>query len=66
MSLTYEGLQKKFILKHFSMKKIDTNDDKMTLFLKFGLYFAVYSIILKVLQWILSVFNALKGYAATV
>lgn len=66
MAITYEGFQSKFILKHFSLKKIDTDEDKMTLFLKFGLYFAIYSIILKVLKWILSAFDALKGYAATV
>lgn len=65
MTLTYEGFQSKLILKHFSIKKIETEEAKLTLFLKFGLYFALFAIALKVLKWILSIFDLFKNYTAT-
>jgi hypothetical protein len=52
MKLTYEGFQQQFVKDLFSVTKISKQEAQMNLFFRFGLYFAIYTIMLKFIGWI--------------
>jgi hypothetical protein len=66
MKLTHDGLQQQLIHSYFSQPKLGKNPDaEMTLFFKFGLYFALFIIALKLSETLVGFFDSLKNYTST-
>ena len=56
MKFTYEGFQQQFVKDYFSVAKISKQEAQMNLFFRFGLYFAIYTLMLKLVGWIFAAF----------